>query len=93
MNGPGAPSLQRAPSTADEAVPPPGAWCSCCWGTRWWRDRRKTYGWCCGQCHLPDYLKPDQMRRSRHLRHCGENGHSEIKRPSPVVSLHKRRPR
>ena len=37
MNEPGAPSLQRYPSTADTELPTPGAWCSCCWGTRWWR--------------------------------------------------------
>jgi hypothetical protein len=62
MTGPGAPSLQRAPSTADEALPTPGAWCSCCWGTRWWRARTATYGWCCGWCHPPDHLKPEQVR-------------------------------
>ena len=22
-----------------------------------------TYGWCCGNCHPTDHLKPDQIRR------------------------------
>ena len=65
MTDPGAPSLQRYPSTAEEAVPTPGAWCSCCWGTRWWRDRRRSYGWCCARCHPPDHLTPEQIRNLR----------------------------
>ena len=62
MTGPGAPSLQQPPSTSDTYPPPPGGWCTCCWGTRWWQDRRKTYGWCCAWCHPPDHLAPDQVR-------------------------------
>jgi hypothetical protein len=60
MSGPGAPSLQRHPSTAGTALPTPGARCSCCYGIRWWRARSMSYGWCCGSCHPPDHLKSDE---------------------------------
>ena len=56
MIGPGAPSLQHAPSTSEAYPPAPGAWCTCCWGTRWWTKRGAPYGWCCGTCHPPDHL-------------------------------------
>ena len=62
MTGPGAPSLQHAPSTSDADPPPPGAWCSCCWGMRWWTKRGAPSGWCCGWCHPSDHLRPDQVR-------------------------------
>jgi hypothetical protein len=62
MIGPGAPSLQQAPSTSYVDPPPPGGWCTCCYGTRWWTKRGSPYGWCCGTCHPPDYLQPDQVR-------------------------------
>jgi hypothetical protein len=62
MTGPGAPSLQQPPSTSDTYPPLPGGWCSCCWGTRWWTKRGAPYGWCCGWCHPPDHLQPDQVR-------------------------------
>jgi len=29
---------------------------------RWWCPRRRTYGWCCGWCHPPDHLQPEQVR-------------------------------
>ena len=70
MSGQGAPSLQRYPSTADTAPPTPGAWCSSCFGTRWWTERREPKGWRCATCHPPDHLKPEQV--------CWE--------PSPVLS-------
>ena len=44
MSGQGAPSLQRYPSTADTAPPTPGAWCSSCFGTRWWTERHRAEG-------------------------------------------------
>ena len=62
MSGQGAPSLQRYPSTADTAPPTPGAWCSSCFGTRWWTERHEPKGWRCGTCHPPDHLKPEQVR-------------------------------
>jgi hypothetical protein len=61
MTGPGAPSLQQPPSSANAEPLPPDAWCSCCYGTRWWRARTASYGWCCGACHPPNHLKPDQV--------------------------------
>jgi hypothetical protein len=63
MSGQGAPSLQRYPSTADTAPPTPGAWCSSCFGTRWWTERHEPKGWRCGMCHPPDHLAPEAIRR------------------------------
>ena len=40
----------------------PGIVCSSCFGTRWWTKRGAPYGWCCGWCHPPNHLKPDQVR-------------------------------
>jgi len=39
-----------------------GGWCTCWYGTRWWTKRGAPYGWCCGTCHPPDHLKPEQVR-------------------------------
>jgi hypothetical protein len=44
-----------------DSYPPPGGWCTCCWGTRWWTKRGAPYGWCCGTCHPPDHLRADQV--------------------------------
>jgi hypothetical protein len=62
MSEPGAPSLQRYPSTADTAPPTPGAWCSSCFGIRWWTERHGPKGLRCATCHSPDHLKPEQVR-------------------------------
>jgi len=62
MSGPGAPSLQHSPSTTDTALPAPGAWCSSCFGARWWTERHEPKGWRCGTCHPPDHLKPELVR-------------------------------
>jgi hypothetical protein len=61
MTGPGAPSLQHPPSTAEKYPPPPGAWCSCCFGTSWWTERYEPKGWRCATCHPPDHLRADQV--------------------------------
>ena len=63
MSGPGAPSLQHAPSTSDSCIrrrPARGA--PGCWGTRWWTRRGAPYGWCCGCVYPSDHLAPDQVR-------------------------------
>jgi hypothetical protein len=60
MTGPGAPSLQRLPSTAETHPPPPGAWC-CCFGTRWWTEQYEPKGWRCATRHLPLHLRADQV--------------------------------
>jgi hypothetical protein len=62
MSGQGAPSLQRFPSTADTAPPTPGAWCSSCFGIRWWTERHEPKGWRCARCHPPDHLKHERVR-------------------------------
>ena len=62
MSGPGAPSLQHPPSTAEKYPPPPGAWCSCCWGTQWWTGRYEPRGWRCMACHPPKHLRLNQVR-------------------------------
>jgi hypothetical protein len=59
MSEPGAPSLQRYPSTADTAPPTP---CSSCLGIRWWTERHEPKGWRCAACHPPDHLNPEQVR-------------------------------
>ncbi len=47
-------ALARPPSWPDpEAVPSSGCWCSCCRGSRWWREREKPTGWRCWTCHPP----------------------------------------
>jgi len=46
---------------ADRAYAPPGAWCSCCWGTRWWTERYKPKGWRCVTCPPPKHLRLDQI--------------------------------
>ena len=63
MSGQGAPSLQRYPSTADTAPPTPGAWCSSCFGTRWWTERHQPKGWRCVRCHPPAHLSAEAIRR------------------------------
>ena len=33
-----------------------------CFGIRWWTERGgEPRGWCCGTCHPPDHLKPEQV--------------------------------
>jgi len=56
MTGPGEPSLQRYPSTAEK-----GAWCSCRYSTRWWTARYEPKGWRCVTCHPPLHLRLDQI--------------------------------
>ena len=53
MSGQGAPSLQRYPSTADTAPPTPGAWCSCCFGTRWWTKPARPMAGAAGRAIRP----------------------------------------
>jgi hypothetical protein len=62
MSEPGAPSLQRYPSTADTAPPTPGAWCSSCFGIRWWTERHEPKGWRGLTCHPPDHLTAEAIR-------------------------------
>ena len=40
-----------------------GAWCSCCYGTRWWTERHEPKGWRCMACHPPDHLRREAIRR------------------------------
>jgi hypothetical protein len=50
-------ALQRPPSwPGADRMPTPGAWCSCCRGSRWWREREHASGWCCSACHPADHL-------------------------------------
>jgi len=49
------------PSWADRGAPPPGAWCRCCWGGRFWTERVESQGWRCMQCHPPSHLPPDEV--------------------------------
>jgi hypothetical protein len=43
----------------DDRLPPPGAWCRACRGTRWWTERRQQRGW---RCHPPAHLKAEAIR-------------------------------
>ena len=61
ITGPGARSLQRSPSTAQNYPPTPAAWCSSCWGTGWWTERYEPKGWRCVTCHPPLHLRVDQI--------------------------------
>jgi hypothetical protein len=61
MTGRVQPSLQRYPSTADTHPPPPGAWCSACYGTRCWTERYELKGWRWVACHPPCHLRADQV--------------------------------
>lgn len=50
-------AMQRPPAWPDAAnAPTPGAWCTCCRGQRWWRERESAPGWRCCRCHPPDHL-------------------------------------
>jgi hypothetical protein len=45
-------ALMRPTSWAQpDHPPPPGAWCSCCRGRTWWRERDAPRGWRCWLCH------------------------------------------
>jgi hypothetical protein len=45
-------ALMRPTSWAQpDRPPPPGAWCSCCRGRTWWRERDAPRGWRCWLCH------------------------------------------
>ena len=55
MNGPGTPSLQRYPARRTRTRRRPRE--------RPLRHQHTTpHGWCCGFCHPPDHLRPDQVR-------------------------------
>jgi hypothetical protein len=56
------PALAHPPSWAEPILPPPGAWCRACHGTRWWTERRDPRGWRCMTCHPPAHLPPDAIR-------------------------------
>jgi hypothetical protein len=57
---------QRPPAWPEPAGPPPlGAWCFCCGGRRWWRERQEPRGWRCWTCHPPDHLAPEQVDDAR----------------------------
>jgi hypothetical protein len=50
------------PSWSDPTtLPPPGSFCSCCKGQRWWSERDAPKGWRCAACHPPDHLASDAM--------------------------------
>jgi len=52
--GTATPSGCLPPSWADiEHIPDPGAVCSCCRGSSWWRERDEPKGWRCCTCHPP----------------------------------------
>jgi hypothetical protein len=57
------PGLARMPSDASLTMPPHGAWCRACRGTRRWTERHEPKGWCCMTCHPQNHLRPDQIRR------------------------------
>jgi len=61
MNGLCARSLQRHLSTVEKYPPTTGAWCSACWGTKWWTERYEPKGWRCVTCHPPRHLRADQV--------------------------------
>ena len=56
------PELVGMPSTADVMSPLPGAWCSSCYGTRWWTERHEPKGWRCATCHPPAHLPAEAIR-------------------------------
>jgi hypothetical protein len=50
-------AMQRPPAWANVSLTPAmGAWCSCCRGRRWWRERVNPTGWRCWTCHGPWHL-------------------------------------
>jgi hypothetical protein len=59
------PGLAHPPSWADAWPPPPGAWCRCCWGGRFWTERWGSHGWRCMTCHSPDHLTADAVGSDR----------------------------
>jgi hypothetical protein len=55
-------ALMRPPSWPDTGTPPTlGAFCSCCGGRRWWRERGQPRGWRCATCHPADHLPPSAV--------------------------------
>jgi hypothetical protein len=59
-------ALQRPPSWSEAAaLPPAGAWCSCCRGQRWWSEAREPKGWRCYTCHPPAHLPSEAVREMR----------------------------
>jgi hypothetical protein len=59
-------ALQRPPSWSEAAaLPPAGAWCSCCRGQRWWSEAREPTGWRCYTCHPPAHLPAEAVREMR----------------------------
>lgn len=52
-------ALQRPPAWSDASRnPTPGAWCSCCEGSLWWREAQAPRGWRCARCHPSIHLAP-----------------------------------
>lgn len=39
--------------------------CSCCDGTRWWREARNPTGWRCWRCHPGDHLRPEEREEQQ----------------------------
>ena len=56
---------QRPPSWPDPSLSPPrGAWCSCCFGARWWHEREAPSSWRCWTCHPPDHFTADAVKQT-----------------------------
>ena len=55
------PRCTQPPSTAEKYPPPPGAWCNCCYGTKWWTERYQPKGWRRVTCHPRKHLRDDQI--------------------------------